>query len=56
MTVTGIDFVALRVRDLAGAAEFYETRLGSAARHGRGALAPGRRRAAAARRAAGGGT
>ncbi|WP_043614298.1 VOC family protein [Nonomuraea candida] len=28
MTVTGVDFVALQVRDLAGAAAFYETRLG----------------------------
>lgn len=28
MTVTGIDFVALQVRDLAKAAEFYEKRLG----------------------------
>jgi predicted enzyme related to lactoylglutathione lyase len=28
MTVTGIDFVALQVRDLERAAEFYETRLG----------------------------
>ncbi|MEV0620765.1 VOC family protein [Nonomuraea sp. NPDC050404] len=28
MTVTGIDFVALQVRDLEKAAGFYETRLG----------------------------
>ncbi|MEV5897655.1 VOC family protein [Nonomuraea fuscirosea] len=28
MSVTGIDFVALQVRDLARSAEFYETRLG----------------------------
>lgn len=28
MTVTGIDFVALQVRDLEGAAAFYEERLG----------------------------
>lgn len=28
MTVTGPDFLALQVRDLARAAEFYETRLG----------------------------
>jgi catechol 2,3-dioxygenase-like lactoylglutathione lyase family enzyme len=28
MTVTGIDFVALQVRDLERAAEFYQTRLG----------------------------
>lgn len=28
MTVTGVDFVALQVRDLAKAAEFYEGRLG----------------------------
>lgn len=28
MTVTGVDFIALQVRDLSAAAAFYETRLG----------------------------